>query len=58
MASHNPWTPLHAQLVERQPDGELERKAARAHRRGFWTVEDLDAADRQAQRFVEKMKWV
>lgn len=27
-----------------QPRAELERKATKARRRGYWTVEDIDAA--------------
>jgi hypothetical protein len=43
---------LHKRLIARQSDAELERKADKAWmRRGkLWTQEELDAADREADR--------
>src|SRR5690242_6402047 len=44
---------LHARLIARQPDEELNRKACKAWmRRGkLWTQEEMDAADRKAMRW-------
>jgi hypothetical protein len=46
---------LHQRLIENQSDEELKRKADKAEmRRGkLYTQEELDDADRQAQRLVE-----
>jgi hypothetical protein len=52
--SENPA--LHKRLVARQPDEELERKAKKAYRPAIWTQEDMDAAERRAQRICEKLK--
>jgi hypothetical protein len=43
---------LHRRLIARQPDAELERKADKAwERRGKrWTLEEIDAAEREAGR--------
>lgn len=42
---------LHARLMARQSDAELDRKAEKAWERrgGRWTREELDAADRKAE---------
>lgn len=46
---------LHKRLIARQSDEELERKASKAvERRGkLWSQEELDAADREAQRLYD-----
>ena len=45
---------LHERLIARQTDEELERKADKAcMRRGkLWTQEELDAADREAEKLA------
>jgi hypothetical protein len=50
---------LHKRLIARQSDEELERKAEKAWmRRGkLWTQEELDAADREAQRIYDAIHW-
>lgn len=48
---------LHTRLVEIQSDEELKRKAAKAARPGWWTIEDIDAAGREAQRLWEAIHW-
>jgi hypothetical protein len=40
---------LHEKLVKRQTLDELKRKALKARRRGIWTREDIDYAQRKAQ---------
>ena len=44
---------LHERLIARQSDAELERKSAKSVRRGIWTQEEMDAADREAKRLHE-----
>ena len=45
---------IHGRLIARQSDAELERKAKKARERAnLWTQEELDAADRRAERIME-----
>lgn len=41
---------LHRRLVARQTDEELNRKQKKAWTKHYWTQEDIDAADRYADR--------
>lgn len=38
---------------QQQPISELERKAAKAHRRGFYTQEDIDLAKAKSYQWLE-----
>ena len=44
---------LHERLIARQTDSEIKRKQAKARRKGFWTQEDVDAAYRTADHWIE-----
>lgn len=49
---------LHERLVALQDDAELKRKAAKAVRKdGLWTLEELDATVRDAERIVQTIRW-
>ena len=48
---------VHRALLDHQPDDELARKAYKARRRGVWTQEDIDLAERRADRVLQSLKW-
>ena len=50
---------LHQRLVARQSDEELKRKADKAvcYKSKLWTQEELDEADRKAERLYVSLNW-
>lgn len=49
---------LHKRLIARQSDGELRRKAMKAIERArLWSQEEIDLADREAERLVMALGW-
>lgn len=44
---------LHERLIAIQSIEELERKRWKARRRGFWTQEDIDLAERKADQYLQ-----
>lgn len=41
-----------------QPVEELRRKQEKAQRKNFWTVEDIDLAEVEANIIIEKLRWL
>lgn len=51
---------LHARLIARQSDAELELKYERSkgrHDNQFWSQEWLDLAHRRAERLYDELRW-
>ncbi len=46
---------LHDRLVDKQSTDELRRKQRVARRKGFWTIEDIDLAHREAREIHAKL---
>jgi len=49
-------TKLHERLVALQSTDELRRKREKAWRKGIWTQEDIDYADRAGGELYEKFR--
>lgn len=49
---------LHERLIALQTKEELERKQRKAQRAGWWTVEDLDLAKRNALMIGKRIGWL
>lgn len=47
---------IHEKLISKQPVEELKRKQKRAKRKEYWTQEDMDLADREAEK-LSNIKW-